>query len=219
MTEPEQVAACVAAMTRPARRRAGDGEMPDRRRRERGLPFLARFVATVAAAGCRDLRRACAQGLAEGAEPEAEPRDAAAALRGRARLKQAFPQLEIMLNGGLRTPAAARAQLAHVDGVMIGREAYENPWSLAAFQAEITGAPHGDGAGGRSSRPWRDYLERQARAGVPDRAITRHMLGLFNGLPGARAWRRRLTLAEGQDGPGLLRSAANLVPAAAVLAA
>ena len=120
---------------------------------------------------------------------------------------------------GLRSPAAARAQLAHLDGVMIGREAYENPWSLRAFQAEVTGRASKAGSRSEIVEAMASYVERQARAGVPVRAVTRHMLGLFNGLPGARAWRRYLALAEAQDGPKLLRSAARLVGMDADLAA
>ena len=220
MTEPEHVAACVAAMIAavpPAvpvtvKCRIGVDESEE-------LPFLARFVAAVAAAGCRTFvvhaRKAWLKGLSPKQNREVPP------LRYEVvhGLKRAFPELEIVLNGGLRTPAAARAQLAHVDGVMIGREAYENPWSLTAFQAEITGAPGKTAPRAEIVEAMARYVERQARAGVPDRAVTRHMLGLFNGLPGARAWRRRLTLADAQNGPELLRSAANLVSVAAELAA
>ena len=87
----------------------------------------------------------------------------------------------------------SRAQLAHVDGVMIGREAYENPWSLTAFQADITGAPDKTAPRAEIVEAMARYVERQARAGVPDRAVTRHMLGLFNGCPARARLAPRLT--------------------------
>ena len=91
---------------------------------------------------------------------------------------------------------------------MIGREAYENPWSLTVYEQLLFGTPP----------PTRDaVLERMAAyagqqaGGLPVRAVTRHMLGLYNGLPGARAFRRRLSAVSPEDGPGLLREAAALV--------
>ena len=134
-------------------------------------------------------------------------------------LKREFPQLAIVLNGGLRSPVAARAQLAEVDGVMIGREAYENPWSLRAFQAELTADQAGPSARADVVATMVDYLARVGPSGVPVRAVTRHMLGLFNGLPGARAWRRCLAQPEMRDGPELLRFATGLVGGGAALAA
>ena len=84
---------------------------------------------------------------------------------------------------------------------MIGREAYENPWSLRAFKTEVTG--DADDATTRADvvAAMAEYLEHRRRADVPLRAVTRHMLGLFNGLPGARAWRRHLALADAAAGP------------------
>jgi tRNA-dihydrouridine synthase A len=192
MAEPWRVADGVAAMraavgvpvTVKCRIGIDDSEEFD---------FLARFVETVAAAGCRTFvvhaRKAWLKGLSPKENREIPP------LRYEVvhRLKREFPALEIVLNGGLRSPEAALAQLGPLDGAMVGREAYENPWSLTGFQATLVkGAP-----------PPPDrlavveamaaYAAGQARHGVPLRAIARHMLGLFNGLPGARAWRRRLT--------------------------
>jgi tRNA-dihydrouridine synthase A len=220
MAEPEHVADCVAAMVAavPAsvpvtvKCRIGVDQSDE-------LPFLTRFVAATAAAGCRAVvvhaRKAWLKGLSPKQNREVPP------LRYDVvhELKQGFPGLEVIVSGGLRSPAAARAQLAHLDGVMIGREAYENPWSLTAFQAEVTGRASKAGSRAEIVEAMASYVERQARAGVPVRTVTRHMLGLFNGLPGARAWRRRLAPAEVQDGPKLLRSAASLVEMDADLAA
>ena len=212
MAEPELVADCVAAMIAAVRARVpvtvkcriGVDDSED-------LPFLERFVATVAAAGCRTFvvhaRKAWLKGLSPKQNREIPP------LRYELvhALKAAFPDLAIVLNGGLRDPALARAALGPLDGCMIGREAYENPWSLRDFQALLCGLPAPPLTRAEVVAAMADYAAGQAPAGVPVRAIARHMLGLFNGLPGARAWRRRLTLAQPDDGPGLLLEAARFV--------
>ena len=84
---------------------------------------------------------------------------------------------------------------------MIGREAYENPWSLTSFQAALLGRAPGPASRAEVVGAMADYAAAQMREGVPLRAISRHMLGLFNGLPGARAWRRRLAGAGPATGP------------------
>jgi tRNA-dihydrouridine synthase A len=212
MMEPDHVANCVAAMiaavpaTVPVTVKCRIGvDHSDE------LPFLLRFVATSAAAGCRTFvvhaRKAWLKGLSPKQNREVPP------LRYDVvhTLKQAFPELAIVLNGGLRSPAAAGAQLHELDGVMIGREAYENPWSLRAFQSELLGAPKDALSRSGIVTAMANYAERQRRAGVPARAVARHMLGLFNGLPGARAWRRRLAMADPAEGPELLHAAAALL--------
>jgi tRNA-dihydrouridine synthase A len=226
MREPGLVAECVAAMIAavPAsvpvtvKCRIGVDDSEE-------LGFLARFVGTVAGAGCRTFvvhaRKAWLKGLSPKQNREVPP------LRHEVvhELKRGFPSLEIVLNGGVRSPAVAREQMARLDGVMVGREAYENPWSLTAFQAELTGdtaaapPPGGESRRAEVVEAMAAYAEAQVRRGVPLRAVTRHMLGLFNGLPGARAWRRRLSDSGADAGPDLLRSAARLVRAAPGLAA
>src|SRR5690606_14516343 len=150
------------------------------------LDFLARFVETVAAAGCDTFivhaRKAWLKGLSPKENREVPP------LRYEVvhALKAALPWLTLVLNGGLRDPAAAKAAAVGLDGVMVGREAYENPWSLRAFEAAFLGP----------DRPRRRvevvegmiaYAAREVARGVPLKAVIRPMLGLFNGLPGARA--------------------------------
>ena len=107
------------------------------------------------------------------------------------RLKREFPHLEIVINGGITSSAQVVEQLARLDGVMLGREAYHNPWWLASWDASF----FGDAAGTRT-REWVeeqmcDYMVREAAAhGTPWGAIARHMLGLRHGLPGSRHWRQ-----------------------------
>jgi tRNA-dihydrouridine synthase A len=129
-------------------------------------------------------------------------------------LKRDFPQLEIIINGGIKTGAEVAAHLEHVDGVMLGREAYHNPYLMAGFDARF----YGDDA----PIPSRDevlaamipYIQAQlaehGARGLKLNSITRHMLGLMAGLPGARGFRQTLSdprkLAAGD--PGLLLEAA-----------
>jgi len=108
------------------------------------------------------------------------------------RLKREMPALTVVINGGVGSLDTACSHLAQVDGVMIGRAAYQTPWLLARLQAELFG-------GGQPKRPEAvvddlvAYLERQAAQGVAIKHVTRHLLGLFQGRPGARAWRRYLS--------------------------
>jgi tRNA-dihydrouridine synthase A len=118
------------------------------------------------------------------------------------RIKAESPELDIWINGGIRSLAAVQAQLAAVDGVMIGREAYHNPWILAEIQERVLGG------GAPASRlevldRYAAYVERQLAGGMRLNQMTRHILGLFAGCPGARAWRRRLSVEGSRPGAGV----------------
>ncbi|MBN9428848.1 MAG: tRNA dihydrouridine(20/20a) synthase DusA [Burkholderiales bacterium] len=221
MAEPRLVADGVRAM-----RDAVDVPVTVKHRigldRDESYGFVRDFVGMVADAGCTvfivHARNAWLKGLSPKENRTVPP------LRYEvvAQLKEDFPALTIVLNGGLREHAQALPWLARLDGVMIGREAYENPWMLSEVDRLYYGdgdrapgddaAAGGDGAAGEAAPASREavalamqpYLRRQAAAGVPVRAVVRHMLGLFNGLPGARRWRRalsdeRLLSAAGAD--------------------
>ena len=177
--------------------------------------FLGRFVEAVAAAGCRTVivhaRKAWLSGLSPKENREIPP------LRYELvrRLKQDFPALEVILNGGIRTLEQARAELGHVDGVMLGREAYQNPYGLAIWERALYASdePLPERAG--IIEHLLPYIERELAEGTPLRAIARHILGLFNGLPGARAWRRHLSEAAHREGAGaevLLEALARIRP-------
>jgi tRNA-dihydrouridine synthase A len=154
--------------------------------------FVRDFVGTLADAGCEvfivHARNAWLQGLSPKENREIPPLRYEFA----AQLKQDFPQLTIVLNGGLKTAEEIEAQLALVDGVMVGREAYHNPWRMADWDQRFFGATEPAAA---SREAVEDamvaYMAREAaRANVPWSHIARHMLGLRNGLPAARRWRR-----------------------------
>lgn len=155
---------------------------------------LRRFIDTVANGGCKvfiiHARKAWLNGLSPKQNREVPP------LRHDTvhRIKHEFPELTIILNGGLKSVGVCYPHLAYVDGCMIGRAAYETPWILAEADRFLTGDP-------ALPKPDRiDVLERftphireHLQRGVPLQRMTRHVLGLFHGIPGARAWRRYLS--------------------------
>jgi tRNA-dihydrouridine synthase A len=192
MAEPHLVAACVRAL-----REAGALPVSVKHRtgidRVESYEFLRDFVGTVAEAGCSvfivHARNAWLKGLSPKENREVPP------LRYDfvQRLKREFAGLTIVLNGGLASCAAIEAQLPRIDGVMLGRTAYHDPWVLAEADARL----FGDAAAPRSRRDiaqaMRSYAERQRANGVALRQLTRHMLGLYHGRPHARLWRRLLS--------------------------
>ncbi len=190
MAEPERVAECVAAMTQQVRvpvtvkTRIG---VDDRDSYEE----LTHFVASVAAAGCRTFiihaRKAWLSGLSPKENREIPPLRYDIA----ARLKQDFPALEIVLNGGIQTLDEVAEHLRTFDGAMMGRAAYHNPYLLAE-----AGRFYDDDTPPRSRldvvEAMLPYIERVLAGGTRLHAISRHMLGLFHGQPGGRIWRREL---------------------------
>jgi tRNA-dihydrouridine synthase A len=207
MAEPGRVRDCVAAMRSAVgvpvtvKSRIGIDDRDD-------YGFLRRFVDVVAEGGCRTFvihaRKAILSGLSPKQNREIPP------LRYEFvhRIKREFPTLDVWVNGGIRTPDQVREQLAVMDGVMIGREAYHNPWLLAELEAAILG---GRAPASRHAvlERFADYAERQCAAGVRLHQMTRHILGLFAGCPGARAWRRTLSVEGSRPDAGVdvLRSA------------
>ncbi|MGF1631562.1 MAG: tRNA dihydrouridine(20/20a) synthase DusA [Kiloniellaceae bacterium] len=199
MHEPGLVADCVAAMIDAVdipvtvKTRIGVDERDS-------YAALQVFVAGVAAVGCRSFaihaRKAWLSGLSPKENREVPP------LRYEVvyDLKRDFPDLEIVLNGGVQSLEEAQAHLAKVDGVMIGRAAYQTPYVLAEADRLIFGESAAAKSREEIVADFLPYVERQLAVGVPLKSMTRHMLGLFNGLPGARAWRR--CLAEEAHKPG-----------------
>ena len=135
------------------------------------------------------------------------------------RLKRERPDLTVVINGGFTTADMALEQLGPVDGVMLGRAAYDNPFLLAGIEAALHGTALPDRA--ETIRAYADYVDARLAEGVPLWRMTRHVLGLYRDVPGARAWRR--TLSEGGRRPGatgaLLRQALRLVESPDRLAA
>ena len=153
--------------------------------------FVRDFVGTVADAGCEifivHARNAWLQGLSPKENRDIPP------LRYEivAQLKQEFPHLTIAINGGIKTDEVVQAQLQQVDGVMIGREAYHNPWWLARWDELYFGAAPSALTHLDVENAMVEYMEREAHEhGTHWYSIARHMLGLRHGLPGARRWRQ-----------------------------
>ncbi|WP_408034205.1 tRNA dihydrouridine(20/20a) synthase DusA [Thiorhodovibrio winogradskyi] len=213
MAEPDLVAECVAAMKAAVsvpvsvKTRIGIDERDS-------YEQLADFVARIAAAGCDLLilhaRKAWLQGLSPRENREVPPLRYDVAVR----LGADFPGLPLVLNGGITTLSQARHWCERLHGVMIGREAYQNPWLLAAADSELFGDHHPVPSRHQVLEGYYPYVERCLSEGVPLNSISRHLLGLFNGCPGARRWRRYLSEQSHRHGAGVevLRAAAVLVP-------
>ncbi len=201
MAEPQTVAACVEAMIAAT-------DVPVTVKTRIGIDDrdsyadLTAFVTAVAAAGCRSVtvhaRKAWLSGLSPKENREVPPLDYARVYR----LKQDFPELEVVINGGIGSLDQAEDHLARVDGAMIGRSAYRDPYMLAEADRRFFGDARSVPGRADVARALLPYAEAQCSRGVPVKAITRHIMGLFNGLPGARLWRRYLSEAAHRRGAG-----------------
>ena len=192
MKEPALVADCLAAMRAAVKipvtvksRIGVDDQAPE--------TALFAFVDTVAKAGVKTFivhaRKAWLKGLSPKENREVPPLDYGLVYR----LKAQRPDLTIVLNGGLTSLEQAQDALAKVDGVMFGRAAYQDPWILSGVDAQLFGSSAPAAAPEEAIEAYQPYLSARLAEGVPLHAMTRHMLGLFNGRPGARHWRRILS--------------------------
>src|SRR6516225_6628824 len=202
MAEPELVASCVDAMKRAVavpvtvKCRIGiDDQDP-----EVSLDTLARAVV---AAGSDALivhaRKAWLNGLSPKENRDIPPLDYDRVYR----LRRAMPGVPIIINGGILSIEEAKAHLAHVDGVMLGRAAYQEPWRLLAVDSAIFGeaAPHATMQD--ALKAMMPYIEQQLARGTRLHAITRHFVGAFHAVPGARAFRRHLAEQGVKPGAGV----------------
>ncbi len=212
MAEPSLVGECVAAMKAAAaipvtvKCRIGiDEQDPEQ--------ALAIFAETVERAGADALivhaRKAWLKGLSPKENREVPPLDYERVYR----LKVAHPRLTIVLNGGIGGIEQALAHFDRVDGVMMGRAAYQEPWRLLAVDALLFDDDPPFASARAAAVALVPYIERELTAGTRLHAITRHLHGLFQGVPGARAFRRQLASAAGapQAGAELLTAALDLV--------
>jgi tRNA-dihydrouridine synthase A len=203
MAEPKLVSQCVSTIRNAVKipvtvkHRIGIDAVED-------YSFVRDFVGTVSEAGCRTFivhaRNAVLKGLSPKENREIPPLKYPYVYR----LKQDFPQLEIVINGGITTRAQVAEQLQKVDGVMLGRAAYHDPWVLAdagKTRADVV-------------QKMFEYAERMKD--MPLRNIARHILGLYHGQPHARIWRRMLSDSERlkRNDPGLLLEALEIVETA-----
>jgi tRNA-dihydrouridine synthase A len=202
MAEPALVGDCVAAMKAvvavpvTVKCRLGvDDQDPE--------AALDAMADAVTAAGVDALivhaRKAWLDGLSPKENREVPPLDYARVYR----LKAARPRLTVVVNGGIADLDQARAHLAHVDGAMLGRAAYREPWRLLAVDPLVFGAPAPAASARAALEALLPYIERELARGTRLHAITRHVLGLFNGVPGARAFRRHLAINAVKPGAGV----------------
>ena len=212
MAEPELIGECVNAMQAAVnipvtvKNRIGIDDQDD-------YEGLHRFISTVAQAGCKTFiihaRKAWLKGLSPKENREIPP------LRYELvyQIKQEFPQLEILINGGITTLEQCQMHLQHVDGVMVGREAYHNPWVLAQVDAQLYGTSTAVDDRKAIVEAFLPYVQQQLEQGVPLGHMTRHILGIFQGMAGARAWRRHISENAHKAGAGvaLLREAMQMV--------
>ena len=207
MAEPALVGDCVAAMQAavsvPVTVKCRIGI--DRTDRDEDL---FEFVRIVAAAGCRQFTVHARKAWLDGLSPRENRQIPPLRYDTVYRLKRLRPQLEIVINGGITDMDQALAHLEYVDGVMIGRAAYHAPWLLAAADRLIFGDDTQTPVRSAVLESYLDYVARQHLLGAPLSALTRPLLGLFQGQPGARAWRRTLSeTAPRIDDPSALRRA------------
>ena len=192
MAEPHLIADCVAAMQAAVnmpvtvKNRIGIDEQQER-------DSLFNFVETVAQAGCQTFivhaRKAWLKGLSPKENREIPPLNYALVYE----LKQAFPQLEIIINGGITTLEQCQHHLQFVDGVMVGREAYHNPWLLAQVDSQLYAAPDSFNQRKAVIDAFIPYIEQQLSQGVTLAPMSKPILGLFQGIAGARYWRRYIS--------------------------
>ena len=208
MAEPELVARCVSEIKNSV-------QLPVTVKHRTGVDsiesyeFLKDFVATVARAGCRTFivhaRNAILKGLSPKENREIPPLKYDYVYR----LKRDFPELEVVINGGITEKNAIETHLAHVDGVMLGRAAYHDPWVLSDGKRTRSDVVH----------EMKKYIERHENLSL--RSVVRHMLGLYHGMPRARLWRQRLSDAArlANNDPGLLLETLDAVEGGIMLAA
>jgi tRNA-dihydrouridine synthase A len=212
MAEPQLVGDCVAAMKAAVavpvtvKCRIGIDEQDP----EESLDTFTHMVVTAGAdALIVHARKAWLDGLSPRENRDIPPLDYDRVYR----LKRANPDLHISINGGIASVEQAAAHLVHVDGVMMGRAAYQEPWRLLAVDPSIYGQPASISSAKQALEAFLPYVDRELGRGTRLHSMTRHILGLFHGVPGARAFRRHIATHAVKPGAGIavLREALDLV--------
>lgn len=207
MKEASLVAECVQAMQHAVsvpvtvKTRLGVDELDS-------YAFARQFIQTVTDVGCTHFVMHARKAWLKGLSPK-ENRDVPPLQYERVyQLKRDFPDLHIGINGGIKTLASAHEHLRHVDEVMIGREAYSNPGIFAAVDVEFY-HQYKVASAVEAVMRYLPYLSEQMTNGIRMRTLIRPLIGLFQGLPGARAWRRYLSVHGGDErrGPAVVETA------------
>jgi len=202
MATPETVADCVRAM-----RAVTDVPVSIKTRigidDQDSYGFLLRFVETAAAAGCETFVVHARKAILEGLSPKDNRRVPPLDYERIYRLKREHPALRIVLNGGVTSTQEVLRHLEHVDSVMIGRQAYQHPWFLVEVEHALGSSERAAMSRRAVVDRMRPYMEQQLAAGTELKHMTRHLLGLYSGQPGARAWRRTLSEHSHRRGAGI----------------
>ena len=203
MAEPELVAENVVAMQAAVdipvtvKNRIAIDEMDEEE-------SIRRFLSIVSESGCKTFivhaRKAWLKGLSPKQNRDVPPLNYELVYQ----MKREFPELEIIINGGIKTLNECTDHLAHVDGVMVGREAYHNPYLMTEVDRHL----YNDDSQARQSRldvleNYMEYLQAQMAEGVYLKSMSRHLLGLFTGESGAKAWRRYISENAHKEGAGI----------------
>lgn len=202
MAEPELVAECVSAMKQvvdipvTVKTRIGIDEQDS-------YEFLTQLIDTVKAAGCEEFiihaRKAWLQGLSPKENREIPPLDYERVYQ----LKRDYPELNISINGGVKTLEECQTHLQHLDGVMVGREAYQNPYILAEVDQKLCGMDTPVISRDAVLEKLLPYIEKHLQQGGRLNHITRHIIGLYQGEVGSRVWRRYLSENAHKQGAGI----------------
>lgn len=202
MREPELVADCLQAMrekaTIPVTLKCRIG-VDDQEPRDALPDLLSRVQSRGITTAVIHARKAWLKGLSPKENRSIPPLDHGLVHA----MKSAFPDMEIILNGGLETLESGLAAQGNLDGIMLGRAAYHTPWQLADVDGAVYGFPNPVTSPEAAVTAYLPYIEQQLDQGVRLHSITRHMLGLFHGRPGARQWRRILSENAVKDGAGI----------------
>jgi len=202
MAEPELVAECISAMAEvvkipvTVKHRIGIDELDS-------YEHLANFVATVAGSGCHTFVVHARKAILSGLSPKQNRQIPPLVYPMVYRLKQDFADLEIIINGGITTLDEAQQHLQHVDGVMIGREAYHNPFILAEVDSRFYGAVTQPLSRIEIIQNLLPYIIQELAGGSRLQHITRHILGLFHAQPNGKLWRRYLSENAHKSGAGV----------------
>jgi tRNA-dihydrouridine synthase A len=197
MAEPALVADCVKAMVDAV----GDVDVPITVKHRIGIDaieeygFVRDFVGTIAEAGCNVFIAHARNAILKGLSPKENREVPPLKYQYVYQLKKEFPHLTICINGGIETSAEVHEHLAHVDGVMIGREAYHNPYWLSTWDHSFFAGAEWFCEREEIEAEMEQYIARNTAQNKDFHVhnVRRHMVGLYKGLPGARAWRRKIT--------------------------
>ena len=212
MAEPELVADNVAAMQNAVgipvtvKNRIAIDEMEE-------YETLHRFLSIVSAAGCKTFivhaRKAWLKGLSPKQNRDVPPLNYELVYQ----MKREFPELEIIINGGIKTLDETQQHLEQVDGVMMGREVYHNPFIMSGVDQRFYQSQDNQKTAEEILEAFMDYMQGQLAQGVYLKHMSRHLLGLFSGQPGAKAWRRHISENAYKEGANVevIRQAASFL--------